>query len=225
VSGGPSGGCGSHAEHGESCEVGGCCEEVEVGIDLGAAAHSGASSAVAVAHEVAEFAFDFRAGGAVVVAPVRVLLSLTVPGERGFVDTDPDGASSGGLGAFVAQRTVGACVGEVGNPVAVNTATDRHRHRVGAGDGVGIEIDGETGFAETVFGFGRRLGPAFRVDAGIVETLLELAGAVCGVAIHTWLLSISISIGVLGVTGGPSDGVTEFGVEQIGNQVFGDGAV
>ena len=91
-----------HAEDRESRQVGGCCEEIEVGIDLGGAAHSGASSTVAVAHEVSEFAFDFRAGGAVVVTPGRILLSLPVVGEDGFVDTDTNGATVGGLGAFVA---------------------------------------------------------------------------------------------------------------------------
>ena len=112
---GPSGGCGVDAEHGEACEVGGCCEEVEVGVDLGGAAHSGSASAVAVAHHVAEFAFDFGSRGAVVVAPGRVLLALAVSGERGFVDTDADGPAAGGLGAFAAERAGGACSTEVGN--------------------------------------------------------------------------------------------------------------
>ncbi len=79
---GPSCGCGVHAEDGESCEVGGCGEEIEVGIDFGASADAGATAAVAVAHQMAEIAFDFRAGGAVVIAPRRVSLSLTVAGER-----------------------------------------------------------------------------------------------------------------------------------------------
>ena len=113
-----------HAEDGEACEVGGCCEVVEVGIDLGGAAHSGAPSAVAAAHQMAEFAFDFGAGGAVVVAPGRVLLSLTVASKRGFVNPDSDLAPGGGLGAFAAQRTGGAGVTEVGDPVTVDTAAD-----------------------------------------------------------------------------------------------------
>ena len=72
----PSGGRGVKAEHGEAGEVGGGGEEVEVGVDFGSAANPCSASAVAAAHEVAEFAFDLGSGGAVVGAPGGVGLSV-----------------------------------------------------------------------------------------------------------------------------------------------------
>lgn len=60
--GGPAG-CGlvGQPEGGEAGEVDGGGEEAEVGADFVAAAHPGAASAVASAHEVADFAFDLGA--------------------------------------------------------------------------------------------------------------------------------------------------------------------
>ena len=63
------------SEDGESGQVGGCGEEVEVGVDFGGAAHSCSSAAVAAAHQVSEFAFHFWAGGPVVAPPDRFLLA------------------------------------------------------------------------------------------------------------------------------------------------------
>ena len=103
VSGGdPSGGGGAQAEDGEACEVGGGGEEVEVGVDFRGSSDAGLSSAVAAAHHVAEFAFDFGAGGPVVVLPWLVLLAFAGRGESGLVDADTDGAPVRGLGAGLA---------------------------------------------------------------------------------------------------------------------------
>jgi hypothetical protein len=66
------------SEHGESGEVDGCGEELEVGYDFGFAAHAGAAAAVSAAREVSGFALDRGAGGVVVGGPLGVLLA--VPG-------------------------------------------------------------------------------------------------------------------------------------------------
>ena len=113
---GPSGGCGPESERGEAGHVGGGGEQVEVGVDFGSAADSSAAAAVSSSHHVAEFAFDFGAGGPVVVFPLGALLALTGSGEGGFVDPDPDGAAAGCLGARLAQRAVGTRVAKVGDP-------------------------------------------------------------------------------------------------------------
>jgi hypothetical protein len=78
------------AEDGESGEVDGGGEELEVGGDFDGAAHPGAASAVASAHEVADFAFDFRSGGPVVGFPYRVGLDGSGGGQSGFVASDRD---------------------------------------------------------------------------------------------------------------------------------------
>ena len=58
------------SEHGQSGEVDGCGEELEVGSDFGLAAHAGASAAVFAAREVTDFALDGGASGLVVGGPV-----------------------------------------------------------------------------------------------------------------------------------------------------------
>ena len=78
------------AEDGESGEVGGGGEELEVGGDFVTAAHSGAAAAVASAHEMADFAFDFRSSGPVVGFPGRVGLVASGGGQSGFVAADRD---------------------------------------------------------------------------------------------------------------------------------------
>lgn len=69
----------------QSGQVGGGHEEVEVGGDLGLATHSGSPAAVSAAHEMAEFAFDFRAGGAVVGRPDGIVSEGAGLGELGLV--------------------------------------------------------------------------------------------------------------------------------------------
>ena len=59
---GPSVRCRAQPEHAEARDVGGCGQQVEVGVEFGPAAHSGVAAAVFSPHEVREFAFDF--GGA-----------------------------------------------------------------------------------------------------------------------------------------------------------------
>ena len=78
----------SAAEHGQAGEVVCGGEEVEVGVDLGRAAHPGSSSAVAASHQVAELAFDLGAGGPVVGDPVRVLLAGAGVGQALLVAAD-----------------------------------------------------------------------------------------------------------------------------------------
>ena len=68
---GPSLLCRVQSEHAEARDVGGCGQQVEVGVDFGPAAHAGVAAAVFSAHEVRELAFDFGAHGAVVVSPWR----------------------------------------------------------------------------------------------------------------------------------------------------------
>lgn len=58
------------SEHGHAGEVGGSGEQAEVGVDFDPAADLCVAAAVAAAHQVAEFAFDFGSGGSVVGLPV-----------------------------------------------------------------------------------------------------------------------------------------------------------
>ena len=73
-------------------------EEVEIGVDLGGAAHAGSAPTVATSHQVSEFALDLGAGGPVVGDPPRILLLATGVGEAAFVAADADGASAFGFG-------------------------------------------------------------------------------------------------------------------------------
>src|SRR3954470_832943 len=102
------------AECGESGEVDRGGEEVEVGGDAEPAAHAGASAAVAAAHEVGDFTFDFGSGGAVVGLPGGIGLAGAGRGEVCFVVADGDLAAGLGVGALRAQRAGGAVGGEVG---------------------------------------------------------------------------------------------------------------
>ena len=88
-------------------------------------------AAVAAAHEVTEFGFDFGAGRSIVVDPVRILVLGASIGEALFVDPDADGAPTFGVGALSAQRAGDAVLGEVSGPVAVAAAADGDGHIVG----------------------------------------------------------------------------------------------
>ena len=96
VGDGPSGGRRSQPENGEAGEVGGCGEQVEVGVDFEGAAYSCSSSAVAAAHQMGKLSFDLWACGPVVGPPGGVLLAGPSVGECCFVNTDLD--VSAGLG-------------------------------------------------------------------------------------------------------------------------------
>ena len=87
---GPAAGVVGQMEGGESGEVGGGGQEGEVCADAFAAVHAGAAAAVAAAHEVGEFAFDFGAGGPVVGLPDGVALADAGFGEVGFPAADGD---------------------------------------------------------------------------------------------------------------------------------------
>src|ERR1700738_1468314 len=161
---GPSGVRRAQSEHGEACEVVGCGEEVEVGVDLACAAYSGSSPAVFASHHVAELAFDFGSGGPVVVGPGGVLLVIAGIGESLFVAADADGASTSGVGALGSHRAIGAGAGEGGDPVAVGVAADGDGDPRWTGDGVGVEIDREAVLGEQPTGGGGWLGLAARLD-------------------------------------------------------------
>jgi hypothetical protein len=83
-------------------------------VDAVAAAHAGAAAAVASAHEVGEFAFDFGAGGAVVGLPDRILLPGSGVGEVGFPVADGDLPAGFRGGALLAQGAAGAGSAEAG---------------------------------------------------------------------------------------------------------------
>ena len=64
-----SAGVAGHAEGREPCEVDCGSEEVELGVDLCAAADTGAPSAVSASHQMTDLALNLRAGGCVVGLP------------------------------------------------------------------------------------------------------------------------------------------------------------
>jgi hypothetical protein len=137
------------SEDGEAGDVGCGGEEVEVGVDLASAAESGSSSAVLASHQMAELALDFGAGGPVVVGPVESLLLTAGIGEALLVATNADGASISGVGALGSQRTVGAGVAEIGDPVALGVAADGDGDAGRAGDGVGVEVEAKRSLANS----------------------------------------------------------------------------
>ena len=87
------------SEHGETRQVVGGGEEVEVGVDFGLASDSGSPAAVAASHQVGDLAFDFGSGGPVVGSPVGIVLLLSSSGETLLVTPDTDPATSLGGGA------------------------------------------------------------------------------------------------------------------------------
>jgi hypothetical protein len=171
-------------EHGQAGEVGGGGEQVEVGVDFDPAAYSCSASAVAAAHEVAEFAFDFGPGGSVVALPAWIGLTGPGAGQDIFVGADADGAPSGGGGALGGQWASGARRGEGGDPTAVAVPADRRGHPARAGDSIGAEVDTEAALAEQATRRRRRLlGLASRADVVILQVGLELAASVRAIAV------------------------------------------
>src|SRR5205823_5043383 len=164
------------------------------GVDFRLPADTGSAAAVTPAHEVAELAFNLGSVGPVVGLPVRIGLALTGACEGGFELADADGAAPGGVSALVAQWTAGAVLGEVGDATAVSAAADGHAHPGGAGDGVVIEVDVEAVLAEAAGRRRRRLGPATRVDVLVVESLLELAGPIGGIAVDLGVLGAVLAV-------------------------------
>jgi hypothetical protein len=150
------------------------------------AAEACVAVAVAAAHEVGEFAFDFGSGGLVVGLPVGVGLALPGAGQDVFVGVDVDGAPGGGGGALGTQRAVGARRPEGGDPAAVAVSADRCGHAPWEGDGVGAEIDTEAAFAEQPTRWRRRLLiPAPGSDVVVLQKVLgfELAAPIGAIAV------------------------------------------
>ena len=86
---------------GESVQVVGSGEEVEVGVDFGAPPDPGSAAAVAAEHQMAEFPVDFRPGRTAVARPVGVGWLVAGFGEGGFVAADVDGGTRlGGCAVF-----------------------------------------------------------------------------------------------------------------------------
>ena len=138
--GGPSGGRGDDAEHGETREVGGSGEEVEVGVDFVSAADAGSSPAVAASHEMREFPFDFGPVGAVVGLPVGIGLTFACPVEGSFIDPDPDRASGFRGSAFATEWTGETTRSEASHTASVVAAADRDGHIIRTRDSVSIEV-------------------------------------------------------------------------------------
>src|SRR5918996_3445425 len=138
-----------------------------------------------------EFAFDLGSGGAVVGDPGGVGLAGPGGGEGLLVRADVDRAPTGGGGALRAQRTRLASRPEIGHAAAGAGRTDRggdparaaDRAEVEAGIGVSVEVDVEPVLAEPATRRGGRLGLAARLDPGLAQPIVELAGAVGVVAV------------------------------------------
>ena len=94
------GGLEVEAEHGEPGQVVGGGEEVEVGVDFGSAPDPGSPPAVAAAHQMAEFAFDFGSSSAVVGDPDGVVSLASCSGETVFIAADRDATPTCGFGAL-----------------------------------------------------------------------------------------------------------------------------
>src|ERR1019366_796139 len=75
-------------EDSEAGEVDRSGEEGKVGADPGSASDTGSPAAVAAAHEMADLAFDLRAGGPVVGPPGRVALGRPSPHKRRLMGSD-----------------------------------------------------------------------------------------------------------------------------------------
>ena len=86
-----------HAEYGQTGQVRGGGQQVEIGADFDGAADPSSAATVSAAHEVGELSLHLGARGAVVVLPLGVVLASAGPGERFFVGTDADGASPGNV--------------------------------------------------------------------------------------------------------------------------------
>ena len=162
---------------------------------------------MSAAHEVPEFAFYFRSVRPIHSLPVRIVLTVPGPSQRRFEDMYTDRPACLRRGAAGLERTVGAVLGEVRDPVSISGAADGDSDRVWARDRVMVEVDCEVVFREQAArGWGGWLCRAVGTDAMIFEVLLELAGPIRGIAEH-----VALNAG--------------FVVGQVGDQIMGDGSV
>ena len=96
----PTEGCPVDSEHGETCQILGSGEEVEVGPDLRLASDPCPAPPVATPHQVADLAFDLGAVGSVAIKPFRVLLPMAGFGKTSFMRSDSNAATARGLSAL-----------------------------------------------------------------------------------------------------------------------------
>jgi len=101
-------------ERGEASDVDGG-KQVEVGVDLVLSADPGSPSAVLAARQMAELAFDFRPGRAVVGLPVRFPLFGACVAQPLLMTADADCASRCCSSALRGQRAGDAPIAEVGD--------------------------------------------------------------------------------------------------------------
>ena len=178
----PAGLAGGESEHAEAGQVDRGGEQGEVGGDLGQPAYPGSSPAVLAAHQVADLAFDLRAGRGVVSLPGRVALAGPGAGQLGLECTDGDGATGRGGGAPFAQRAAGAGRPEARGARPVAAAADRRGDCARAGDGVTVQVDVEAVLGEQSTRARRgRLGLAPGVDPALFEPGLELTAAISAI--------------------------------------------
>ena len=176
------------------------------------------------AHEMAELALDFGAGGAVVGDPGRLGLPGAGVGEGLLVRPNGHGAPAGGGGALRAQRARGAGRREVGGAAAGAGRVDRGGDPARAGHSAGAEIDVEPVLAEQPARRGGCLGLAAVGDPGLVEPVVERPGAV-GV--------VAVDARPLGVLSCPRAGLDRLRlvwarrvvIEKVGDEVFGDAGI
>src|SRR5207249_3855180 len=142
-------------------------------------------------------AFDFGACRPVVVDPLGISLLVAGIGKTLLVAAHADGAPASRVGAVSSHRTVGAGLGESGDPVAVMVAVDVDGDLRWTGDGVIVEVNDEEVFGEQPARGGGRLGLAARIDVVLNEMVQELAGAVGSVAIHPGPLDPGVPARVL----------------------------
>jgi hypothetical protein len=206
----------------ETRKIGRTGEETEIGSDAELAAHTGASPAVPTSHQVGELSFDLRPRLAVVGSPLRIGLLSARPCEGGLVHSDADLPPERRRRALLGERAGRTVLGEFRDPSSVFQPPDAHRDLGRAGDRVGIEVDPEQVLREQPVLSDRWLGLELRVDAGVGEEGLELAGPVGGVAVdgrslfwRRWRLAPTLVTGraILGRL---------VALEEIGDQFLGD---
>ena len=136
------------------------------------AADSGASPAVAAAHQVSDLAFHLRAGGAVVGDPGGIGLGGAGIGQSALVGADRDRCGRRREPVHArASGQAGAGRAEHGGAAAGGGRADRRRSPGRAGDGARVQVDGEAVLGEPAARCGRRLRLAVKICAPAVSSL------------------------------------------------------
>ena len=82
------------SENGETRQILGGGEEVEVGPDFRLASNPCPTPPVAPPHQVTDLAFDLGAVGSVAIEPPRILLPMASCGKMSLMRSDEDAASA-----------------------------------------------------------------------------------------------------------------------------------